>query len=58
VPSWIEVKNNKYVLKKGESEKYNLIFKMYADGFGPAAIRDELKKRGMQINEENQQSIT
>lgn len=51
VPSWIEIKNNKYVIKKGESEKYNLIFKMYADGFGPAAIRDELKKRGMQINE-------
>ncbi|MDM9075505.1 recombinase family protein [Enterobacter roggenkampii] len=51
VPSWIEVKNNKYVIKKGESEKYNLIFKMYADGFWPAAIRDELKNRRMQINE-------
>lgn len=51
VPSWIEVKNNKYVIKKGEAEKYNLIFNMYVDGFGPAAIRDELKNRGMQINE-------
>jgi len=51
VPSWIEVKNNRYVIKHGEVEKYNLIFKMYADGFGPAAIRDELKKRKLQINE-------
>lgn len=51
VPSWIEVKNNKYVIKRGESEKYNLIFKMYADGFGPAAIRDELKNKNMKIND-------
>lgn len=51
VPSWIEVKNNKYVIKEGEAEKFNLIFKMYADGFGLAAIRDELKKKKMQINE-------
>ena len=34
VPSWLEVKDNGYVIKEGEKEKYNLIFQMYADGFG------------------------
>ncbi|WP_024207335.1 recombinase family protein, partial [Escherichia coli] len=51
VPSWLEVKNNGYVIKEGEKEKYNLIFQMYADGFGPAAIRDVLKERSMLIND-------
>lgn len=51
VPSWLEVKNNRYAIKVGEKEKYNLIFTMYIEGFGPAAIRDELKKRKMLIND-------
>ncbi|WP_193065651.1 recombinase zinc beta ribbon domain-containing protein [Hafnia alvei] len=51
VPSWLDVKDNTYIIKKGEKEKYNLIFKMYADGFGPAAIRDELKNKNMLIND-------
>lgn len=51
VPSWLEVKDNGYVIKEGEKEKYNLIFQMYADGFGPAAIRDVLKERNMLIND-------
>jgi hypothetical protein len=47
----LEVKDNGYVIKEGEKEKYNLIFQMYADGFGPAAIRDVLKERNMLIND-------
>jgi hypothetical protein len=51
VPSWLKVEGSRYVIKNGEKEKYGLMFKMYNDGFGPAAIRDELKKRKMLIND-------
>ncbi|WP_370557774.1 recombinase family protein [Edwardsiella tarda] len=49
-PSWLSIRNGKYIVQEEQARCIRLIFELYNKGFGQAYIRDELNRRNWLYN--------